>query len=179
MFTIDNTILVVIDVQEKLTELMSEKEIVVDNIKKMIQGIKILDIPIILTEQYPEGLGVTISEVSNLLSDIQPTAKKSFSCCSNDDFMKSFESYNRKQVILIGIETHVCVYQTAAELISKGYEVQVVADAVSSRSAVDKMIGLDRVKGKGASLTSVETALLELLKVAEGPQFKEILGIIK
>ena len=103
----------------------------------------------------------------------------SFSSCRNDRFVQALKALNRKQVLIAGIEAHVCVYQTAAELVDLGYEVQVVVDAVSSRNMENKEIGLQRMRDSGVSLTSVETALFELLKVAEGEQFKEILKIVK
>jgi nicotinamidase-related amidase len=103
----------------------------------------------------------------------------SFSSCRNDRFLQALNALNRKQVLIAGIETHVCVYQTAAELVDIGYDVQVVTDAVSSRNMENKEIGLQRMRDSGVSLTSVETALFELLKVAEGEQFREILKIVK
>jgi nicotinamidase-related amidase len=103
----------------------------------------------------------------------------SFSCCQNDRFASALKALNRKQVLIAGIEAHICVYQTAVDLVGLGYEVQVVADAVSSRQIENKEIGLQKMKAFGISLTSVETALFELLKVAEGEQFKKIIKIVK
>lgn len=179
MLILENTVLIVVDVQDKLARVMHKKEMLFDSLQKLIKGVQILGIPIILTEQNPEGLGPTIPEVVRLLPDIQPIPKLSFSCCGDERFLQELEALNRKQVLIAGIEAHVCVYQTAMDLLRLGHEVQVVADAVSSRTAENKEIGLERVKSEGASLTSTETALFELLKVAEGEKFKKLLKIVK
>ena len=179
MLKIENTTLLIIDIQGKLAHLMHEKERLFKNVQKLIKGIQILGIPILWVEQNPHGLGPTIPEIADILSNIQPISKMSFSSCGNDDFLQALKALNRKQVLVAGIEAHVCVYQTAADIVDIGYEVQVVTDAVSSRSLENKEIGLQRMRDSGVSLTSVETALFELLKVAEGEQFKEILKIVK
>ena len=179
MLATGNTALIVIDVQEKLTRVMHEKERFLENLRKLIQGAQALGIPIILTEQNPQGLGPTVPEVANLTPNLQPIAKFSFSCCGDQRFAQELTALHRKQVLLAGIETHVCIYQTSLDLLSQGYEVQIVADAVASRTAENKDIGLEKTKNEGASLTSTETALFELLKVAEGEKFKEIIKIVK
>lgn len=180
MLTIDNTALIVIDVQGKLAQLMHQKEDLFANLEKIIKGIQVLEIPIVWTEQVPEKLGQTTPEIAQLLANTaEPIAKSSFSCCGHPPFMDALKPLNRKQVLLTGIETHVCVYQTALDLLKLGYEVQVVTDAVSSRASENKQIGLERMNEAGATLTSTEMALFELLRVAEGPQFKEITKIVK
>jgi hypothetical protein len=179
MLKIENTVLSIVDIQGKLAHLMYEKGLLFKNIQKLIKGIQVLKIPIIWMEQNPKGLGPTIPEIAGLLSDHQPISKMSFSGCRNDRFLQELKTLNRKQVLISGIETHICVYQTAADLVGLGYEVQVVTDAVSSRTIEDKKIGLQKMRDSGVSMTSVETALFELLKVAEGEQSKEILKIVK
>lgn len=179
MLKIENTTLLIIDIQGNLAHLMHGKELLFKNVQKLIKGIQILGIPILWVEQNPQGLGPTIPEIADILSDIQPISKMSFSSCRNDDFLQTLNALNRKQVLVAGIEAHVCVYQTAADIVDIGYEVQVVTDAVSSRSVENKEIGLQRMRDSGVSLTSIETALFELLKVAEGEQFKAILKIVK
>jgi nicotinamidase-related amidase len=174
-----NTVLIVVDVQEKLAHVMAEKRVLLENLKKVIKGAQTLGIPILLTEQNPEGLGPTIPEIAHLLPNIQPVRKLSFSCCGSDRFIQTLEGVSRKQVLIAGIETHVCVYQTAVDLLNLGYEVQIVADAVSSRTVENRHIGLEKIKDAGAALTSTETALFELLRVAEGAKFKELLKIVK
>jgi len=179
MLTLENTVLLIIDIQGKLVRSMCEKEALIENFQKIIRGAQILGIPILWTEQNPKGLGPTIPDIARLLPNLQPIPKLSFSCCSNERFMQELKALSRKQVLMAGIEAHVCVYQTAMDLLNLGYEVQVVADAVSSRTAENREIGLEKIRDGGASLTSVETALFELLKIAEGERFKEILRIVK
>lgn len=175
----ENVTLLLIDVQGNLANQMHAKELLFRNIQKLIKGIQVLGIPVIWIEQNPQGLGPTIPEIADLLSNIQPISKMSFSSCQNDRFVRALKALSRKQVLIAGIETHICVYQTAVDLVDLGYEVQVAADAVSSRNVVNKEIGLQKMKDFGVSLTSVETALFELLRVAAGEQFKEILKIVK
>ncbi len=179
MLKIENTTLLIIDIQGNLAHLMHGKELLFKNVQKLIKGIQILGIPILWVEQNPQGLGPTIPEIADILSNIQPISKMSFSSCRNDDFLQALNALNRKQVLVAGIEAHVCVYQTAADIVDIGYEVQVVTDAVSSRNVENKEIGLQRMRDSGVTLTSVEAALFELLKVAEGEQFREILKIVK
>ena len=179
MLEIENAVLLIVDIQGKLALLMHRKELLFKNVQKLIKGIRVLGIPILWVEQNPQGLGPTIPEISNLLPDIQPIGKMSFSSCRNDRFLQALQALNRKQVLIAGIEAHVCVYQTAVDLVGIGYEVQVAADAVSSRSLKNKETGLQRMRDSGVSLTSVETALFELLKVADGEPFREIIRIVK
>jgi nicotinamidase-related amidase len=179
MLKLDDTALLVIDVQGKLAQLVQNRTELFENLRLMIQGAQVLGIPILLTEQYPKGLGPTVPEVSEVLPAIQPIAKNAFSCCGERGFMLALESLGRRQLLLTGIETHVCVQQTALDLLDAGYEVQVIADAVSSRTAENKHIGLEKMRDAGVVITSTETALFELIKVAEGPQFKQISRLVK
>lgn len=179
MLTLANTILVVVDVQGKLAQLMHEKERFFDNLQKIIKGAQVLGIPILVTEQIPEKLGPTIPEIAHLLPDVRPIRKITFSCGGSDEFTQALAAAGRRQVLLTGMETHVCVYQTALDLLASGYEVHIVTDAVASRRAENKHVGLERIRAAGAIPTSTEMALFELLRVAEGPQFKEIIQIIK
>lgn len=179
MFSADQTVLLVIDVQGKLAHLVHEKEILFKNIQAMIKGAQILGIPILWTEQVPEKIGNTIPEIAKLLTDQQPIEKESFSCVPNKRFMEALLALNRKQIVVTGIEGHVCVYQTAADLIGEGYQVEIVCDAVSSRSVENKQIALERLKQLGAGVTCTEMILCELLKTTEDKKFKEILGLMK
>ena len=179
MLILENTVLLVVDIQEKLARVMPDRQVLLENLEKIIKGAQVLGIPILLTEQNPEGLGPTIPEIAHLLPNIQPIRKLSFSCCGSDRFIQTLKAVSRKQVLIAGIETHVCVYQTAVDLLNLRYEVQVVADAVSSRTVENRYIGLEKIKHAGAALTSTETALFELLRVAEGAKFKELLKIVK
>jgi nicotinamidase-related amidase len=179
MLEIENTILIVIDVQEKLLPVIYEKENLTANITKLIRGAQVLEMPLIITEQYPKGLWPTVPEIAELIPEIQPLPKTSFSCCRNEGFKTSLDASGRKQVLICGIETHVCVYQTAIELKEAGYEVYVVADAVSSRTPDNKEIGLNLMRQAGITVTGTETALFELLKIAEGEKFKAVSRIVK
>lgn len=179
MFTAENSAVVIIDIQEKLFRVMYEKEALSSNIQKLIKGIQIMDIPIIVTEQNPDGLGLTIPEISNILPGLQPIPKFSFSCCGEESFQRKLEELHRKQVLITGIETHICVYQTAIDLLSLGYEVQIVADCVSSRTQENRDLALNRMSMEGALLTSTEMVLFELLKTAKEERFKAISAIVK
>ncbi len=181
MLELENTVLVLVDVQGKLAQLMYEKDALFENLCKMIRGAKVLQIPILWLEQIPENLGPTVPEVAQAIPDgLQPISKSSFSGWGEDRFVQAFKSLNRGQVLITGIETHICVYQTAADLLAEGqYEVQVVADCVSSRTAGNRDIGLEKIRNAGGFLTSVETVLFELQKKAEGPEFKELIRIVK
>ena len=174
MLNQETTALIVIDIQERLARAMFGREELVQSIRKLIKGAQVFPIPIVLTEQNPEGLGSTIAEIAGLLPDVKPIPKVCFNCCDSDPFVRQLERLD-----LAGIEAHVCVYQTAVGLVKKGYEVQVVADAVSSRTTENREIGLDRARQAGAGVTSVETALFELLRVAEGDKFQRLLKIVK
>ncbi len=179
MLTTDNTMLIVTDIQGSLAQAMHEKESLFENLKRIIQGAAILELPIIVTEQYPKGLGPTMPDIAELFPDIQPISKLHFSSCSDDGCMQAIAATKRNQVLMTGIETHICVYQTTRELLARGYDVEVVTDAVASRTLANKEIGLARMQAHGANITCVEMALYELLKIAQGPQFKAILKLIK
>jgi nicotinamidase-related amidase len=174
-----NTVLVIVDVQGKLAGLMSEKQVLFENLQKIIRGVQVLGIPILWLEQNPEGLGPTIPEIADLLAGIEPIGKLCFSAYKNKRFVKALEVSERNQVLVAGIEAHVCVYQTTMDLLDSGYEVHVVADAVSSRTQENKQVALQKMNGVGVNLTSTEMALFELLEVAEGEQFKQMLNIVK
>jgi len=138
MFEIDKTIMLLIDVQGQLSELMYEKGKLFKSLGAMIQGMQILEVPIIWMEQIPKNLGPTNEAVSKYLAGEEPIEKFSFSCCGEPRFMDQFEKAGRTQVLLTGIETHICVFQTGYELIERGCEVQVVSDCVASRTKENK-----------------------------------------
>ena len=179
MLTVTDSVLLVVDVQEKLFRVMYQKEQLADNLQRLIKGIQVLEVPVLVTEQYPRGLGPTIPEISKLLPDSRPMAKVSFSCCGDEAFLQAFKQLRRKQVLIAGIESHVCVYQTAADLLAAGYEVYVVNDAISSRTEQNKDTGIKMMIQLGAKLTSTEASLFELLKVAKGDKFKAISQIVR
>jgi nicotinamidase-related amidase len=179
MLKTEKTALIVVDVQGKLAQVMVNREFLFENLKKLIKGIRVLKIPILWLEQNPAGLGPTLPEIAELMPGIKPISKMSFSACGNPEFMRALNAVNRTQVLVVGIEAHICVYQTAVDLLKLSYEVEVVTDAVSSRTLENKEVGLMKMRDAGVRLTSVETALFELLGVAEGPSFKEIAKIVK
>ena len=179
MITTANSALVLVDVQGKLAQAMHNRKALVDNLRRLVKGAQTLGLPILWAEQNPAGLGPTIPEIAELLPDRKPVSKLSFSCCGCEPFMKALEALKRKNLFIAGIEAHVCVYQTAADLVNLNYHVEVIADAVSSRTDANRQIGLEKSKEAGAGLTSTETLLFELLKIAKGDQFKEIIKIVK
>lgn len=175
----DQSIVTLIDVQEKLLRVMHEPELLEQNLSKLLRGMKVLDVPVLWLEQYPEGMGPTQSSLAEIMNDESPLSKKCFSACGLDPFNDQLESSGRKQVIVCGIETHVCVYQSVSDLLEAGYEVQVVADGVSSRAVSNRDYALRIMKGMGARLTTVEMVLFELLKTAGAEEFRQISRIIR
>ncbi len=174
-----STTLIVIDVQGTLAESMHEKDALFDQLRRLILGSRALELPILCTEQVPDRLGPTLPEIREVLTGVEPIRKQTFSCCGCADFSQALEELGRPQLLLAGIETHICVFQTAAELTEAGYDVEIVTDAVSSRTDANKQIGLEKCRDAGARMTSVETALFELQRTAEGDSFKTIIGLVK
>jgi nicotinamidase-related amidase len=179
MIDLKNCCLVVVDVQGKLAQLMYDNQALFKNIEILIKAAKALSIPIIWCQQVPEALGPTIPQIAELLCDDQPINKSSFSCCGDEQFTDRLNTLNRSNIILCGIETHVCIYQTALDLLAKGRYVTVAADAVSSRTQENKQLALNRMKLKGVDISSVEMTLFELLKTAKHPQFRDIAKLVK
>lgn len=179
MLAVNNTMLLLIDAQEKLFNAMSDKEDLQKNIQRLVEGLKVLGVPVVVTEQNPKGLGPTLGDITALLPVYHPLEKKCFSCCDDAAILQAVKTQGRPNILLAGIEMHVCVYQTCADLLELGYKVEIAADAVSSRSAFNKRIGLKKCLGLGASVTCVETALFELLRTAEHEHFKAISKIIR
>lgn len=174
----ENAVLVFIDVQGKLAELVHEHETLFDRLRRLLAGMKALELPVIVTEQLPDKLGPTREEFAELISGPIIT-KSAFSCCGEPTFFQTLEKMNRRQVILCGIETHICVYQTAMDLLAKDFEVTVVTDGVASRDPANKELALRRLEAEGAKLSGLEMLLYELLGDAKAPEFKSILNIVK
>ena len=179
MLDAENCCLAVVDVQGKLAQLMHGREALFRNIQILIQAAQILDMPILWCQQVPDALGPTVPEIARLLTDIEPTNKATFSCCGAEQFNSRLNELRRNHILLCGIEAHICVYQTAVDLLTRGFQVNVVADAISSRTPENKQVAIDRMASKGAEITSVETALFELLRTAEHPKFRQIAKLIK
>ncbi|MBN1364402.1 MAG: hydrolase [Syntrophaceae bacterium] len=174
-----DTVLVIVDIQGNLAQAMFDKENLFANIVKLIKGFQALNLPIIATEQIPQKLGPTLPQISSGIDNFNPIPKESFSCWKEKNFKEKLEALSRKNVVLLGIETHVCVYQTALDLIANEYSVHLVADAVSSRTPENRQIGIDAMKSAGAQITSTEMVLFELLRTAADPKAKEFFKIVK
>lgn len=179
MLDAQHAVLVIVDIQGKLATLMHDRDNFYANAVRMIRGAQVLGIPVLWNEQLPDKLGRTIDEIRQVLPEQQPMVKNSFSCRGNDRFVQRLQELDRRQVLLIGMESHVCVYQTALDLLRVNYDVYVVADAVSSRSPENRQIGLEAMREQGAKITCVEMALFEMLGVAEGDAFRQIIQIVK
>ncbi|MHC8516164.1 isochorismatase family protein [Sporosarcina sp. ITBMC105] len=175
----EQTVFVLVDVQGKLSEIVHESVKMLTNLRKLIQGLQVLGIPTLWLEQYPDGLGPTNEKIACLLEGNTPISKMTFSAFKTDTFKEQLQLLNRNQVLIAGIETHICVYQTAVDLQLNGYDVQVVEDAVSSRTNENKEVGLRKMAALGVQVTSVEMALYELMERADDPAFKQLLKIIK
>ncbi len=177
--SVENSVLIIIDVQEKLWRVIYEKEKLLDNLQRLIKGVQVLGIPIVMTEQYPQGLGKTLPEITALLPGLRPVEKLSFSCCGDTNFLNELKKLNRNQALIAGIESHVCVYQTAVDFLASGYLVEAVSDCISSRTQENLELGIHRMEAAGAKPTSVEMILFELLKAAGSEQFRAISKIVK
>jgi nicotinamidase-related amidase len=189
MLRTEDAVLVVVDVQERLLPFIHDSEFVVGQIVRLIRGFQIVGAPILVTEQYRKGLGPTAPEIIGVLEParaFQPIEKMTFSCGAHGEFMARLAETGRRQVVLCGIESHVCVLQTALHLAEGGaagapgeWEVYLAADAVSSRSPRNLEIALRRMEQAGVRLTSCEMAVFEMLQVCGTPQFKEWSRIIR
>lgn len=179
MLTTDLALLLVIDVQEKLYRVIPDNDVLLRNLRNMIQGCALLGVPAMITEQNPAGLGPTIPEIASLMPEAVRIEKYSFSCCADTRFMEILRQSGRRQIIVCGIESHICVYQTAMELHKDGYEVQVVADGIASRSPDNRKLALKRLQSEGVRLTGVEMALFEMLRTARSDKFKAVSKLIK
>ncbi len=175
----ENLQALLIDVQDKLTPLIADHETVTNNIVKLIKGLKLLDVPLIANEQYPKGLGHTIAPIKEVLGDTSIFEKVTFSSCDDEPTLNALRAKDRPQVLIFGIETHVCVLQTAMDLLDQGFGVFVVADAVGSRDKANKCYALSRMTQAGAVMVSTEMILFELCRSAKNPVFKEISALVK
>ncbi len=174
------TVLLVVDVQERLCTAMPRDDLarLVKYAKALIGTARELEIPVLATEQYPKGLGPTLAALRELLPS-PPLQKMHFSCAPDSGFTTALEATRRRQVVIAGMETHVCVFQTARDLVVSGYEVQVCADAVTSRFDVHRQVGLDLCREAGAVVTTAETAIFDLLGQCGTPVFKTVSALVK
>jgi nicotinamidase-related amidase len=177
LLSADECVLLVIDVQEKLVDLVGGHERLIANIGRLIDGAKILGVPVYGSEQYPRGLGPTTGALAEKLGPLPE--KLSFSCGGCAAVMHKLAALDRRQVLLAGIEAHVCVLQTALDLLAAGYRVYVCVDAVGARHEIDYATALRRLEACGASLVTTEMALFEWCRAAGTPQFKQISALVK
>lgn len=176
----EETALLIIDIQERIFKVMLNSESLIQNAVKLIEGFKILGSPIFVTEQYPKGLGETESRIKSALSgDLVPIQKMSFSCSGAEDLFERLKNQTIKQVVVAGIESHVCVEQTALDLLENGFQVNLAADACSSRKEIDYNIALSRMRHAGIIVTTTESILFELLNVCGTDEFKQISKLVK
>lgn len=177
----EDSVLVIVDVQERLAAAMPNtvRTRMNEQINILLTAAAALSVPVIVTEQYPKGLGHTEADLKhNLPASTQVIEKTAFSCVKADGFINALEKSNRKQIILTGMETHICILQTAIDLIKRDYEVHVVEDAVCSRSKMNQYNALQRLRVHGATISNVESALFEWLEDAKHPAFKDLSRLI-
>jgi nicotinamidase-related amidase len=174
--------LIVIDVQQKLMPVISEREATERNIERLVRGSKIVDIPAILTEQYVQGLGQTVPLIRRAFeetSGYEPIEKSCFSGYGCAEFVTATRNLHRRQAIVAGVEAHICVYQTVGDLLVNGYDVTIVADAISSRTAANKDTAIRRMTADGARLSSTEMVLFELTVNSGTDEFREMSRLVK
>ncbi len=169
----------IIDIQERLYPFINENEVLTKNTSILIEGLKAVGVKIMVTEQYTKGLGVTIEPLKNLLANINAIEKKAFSCCDEPVFYEKLSLQGVRNVIIAGIESHVCVLQTTIDLLNNGYIPVVVEDCVGSRNPNDKKIAIERMRKEGAVITTYESVLFELLRYSGTEAFKKISKLVK
>lgn len=171
--------IVVVDIQEKLMPVINHKEKVTGNIIKLLHLSKVYDLPVILTEQYPKWLGPTLQEITKSLPVYEPIKKMDFNCCAVAEFKSKLDSARLKNLILTGVESHICIYQTCTALLKIGYNVYVPGDAVGSRTDENHLAGIELMSKADAVITSTETVIFQILKKAGTKEFKEMMKVIK
>ncbi len=175
----EKTCLLIIDIQERINAVMKYREEVIENTVKLIKGFRVLDLPIFITEQYRKGLGPTEAPILEALEPEKIEEKLTFSCCALPSFEERLRSRGIEQIVICGIETHVCVEQTALDLLANGFQVHLTADAASSRKKINHKTALERLRQAGVIITTAEAVLFELLVESRTPEFKEISKIVK
>lgn len=178
MFDENNTTVICIDIQEKLVNMLQNSQQIADNVAKIMKAASILNLDTIITEQYPKGLGATIESVKGI-KDFTIIEKTTFSALKTPQFVENFNKLKNKNIVIFGIETHICVLQSVLDLLESNYNVFVVSDCSSSRNEMNHNIALDVMKQKGAYIITLEIALFNLLKSSKHPNFKQIQQLIK
>lgn len=175
----EHTVGLVIDIQERLVPVMEEHEQLIENCRKLIEGLQILDLPLLITQQYTKGLGETIPEIKEVVKEFQYIEKRDFSCMDEPVFAENLALSVAQNVVICGIEAHVCVLQTAIDLKASGYNPVVVFDCVSSRSFDNVDLAAERFRHEGIMMTSMESILFELTRSAATSEFREISKLVK
>ncbi|WP_157278730.1 hydrolase [Aliarcobacter butzleri] len=176
---VEDALFCLVDVQERLFPHIGNKEILEKNILTLVKGLKVLNVPFIVNEQYKKGIGETIPSLKELVETYSSYEKTTFSCCQNNETMKAIRNTNKKVVIVAGIETHVCVLQTCIDLLENGFKVVLVTDCCSSRKENDTKFAIKRLIQAGVIPTTYESILFELTLDAKNPCFKEISSLVK
>jgi nicotinamidase-related amidase len=179
MLNTEEAVLVMVDFQGRLAEIVDRKALVIPNALRLVKGCQALGVPVLLTLQVPEKLGPMPAELAETLGDTAPIPKVVFSALREPDFLLALRQSGRTQVILTGIEAHVCVLQTGLDLLDAGYTVHALSDGMFSRTAENHALALKRLHDAGATISSVEMALFELIRTSVHPQFRTISGLIK
>jgi nicotinamidase-related amidase len=175
----DDAVLVVVDMQEPFLRGIFERERTATNVIKIVEAAKALGLPVLATIQNQARMGDVVPEVAQALPGPGRIDKMTFSCCGAEEFVAALDETGRRSVLVCGVETHICVNQTAHDLLESGYRVHIAADAVSSRQESDWLAGLDKMRESGAVITSVEMAIFEMLRDAAAPEFRRILELVK
>jgi len=175
----NDTVLLIVDIQERLAAVMEKRGHVIANCTRLTELAKMLSIPVLVSEQYPKGLGRTVPELVSVIPSYSPVEKLTFDCCGEPSYMEVIKKTGRKKAIVTGMETHICVLQTVLGLLKEGFDVHVVSDAVCSRTDANWKAGLDMMRDAGAVVTCTETVLFQALKVAGTEEFKAVSRMIK
>ena len=175
----EHTTALIIDVQERLFPHIHDHEMLAERIGILVRGLQILEVPVHVTQQYSKGLGPTIQPLGGLFQPFSPIEKTAFSCCDEPKVLMMLESTGRRNVLVAGIESHICVQQTVIDLIERGYQPVVIEDCVSSRRLYDKRTALQRMSAEGAILSTCESVLFELCRVSGTEEFKAISALVK
>lgn len=179
MLNVLEAVLVMVDFQGRLAEIVDRSELVVPNALRLIKGCQALEVPILATVQVPEKLGPILEALEDPMVGVDIVSKSHFSALREPDFLLALEENKRRQVILTGIEAHVCVLQTGLDLLDSGYQVHVLSDGVFSRTAENHQLALERLHERGATLSSVEIALFEMVRTSKHPAFRTISKLVK
>ena len=179
MLQADTAAVIVIDLQEKLLPTIESADRVIQRTARLVRFARALALPVLWTEQYPKGLGPTVAQVAEPLEGLQPIEKTAFGCMAHAPFQLALAQLKRKQLVLAGIEGHICVMQTALGALDEGYEVYVVRDAIGSSAHEELEAGVERMEKAGATIVTTQMAMFELLREAGTPEFKRVLPLLK